>query len=53
MKLGWQICAEMGALAASYCLEQRGTQNHTYTPAEFVTRFRQHFDDQGYLDSLL
>jgi adenosine kinase len=53
MHLGWQTCAQMGALAASYCLEQRGTLSHSYTPAEFVARFRQHFDDQGALDSLL
>jgi adenosine kinase len=43
----------MGSLAASYCLEQRGTQNHAYTPEEFIARFRQHFDDQGALDALL
>jgi adenosine kinase len=43
----------MGALAAAYCLEQRGTQVHHYTPAEFITRYRFHFDDQGALDTLL
>jgi adenosine kinase len=54
-KLGfdWNTCGEMGALAATYVLEQHGTQNHHYTPAEFVARFRQHFDDQGVLDALL
>ena len=30
----------MGALAATYCLEKRGPQEHTYTPAEFVARYR-------------
>ncbi len=51
--LDWQTCGQMGALAASYCLENKGTQNHCYTRAEFVARYRQHFDDQGALDSLL
>ena len=51
--LDWPTCGGMGALAATYVLEQRGTQNHHYTPAEFVARYRQHFDDQGVLDALL
>lgn len=51
--LDWQTCGQMGALAATYCLEQPGTQNHVYTPAEFVARYREHFDDRGTLDILL
>lgn len=51
--LPWEISARMGALAATYVLEQFGTQNHYFTPDEFVTRFRQHFDDGGLLDALL
>ena len=43
----------MGALAATYCLEQLGPQNHHYTRAEFVQRYREHFDDAGVLDALL
>ncbi len=50
--LDLQTCGQMGALAATYCLEQKGTQNHFYTPAEFIERYRQHFDDQGALDVL-
>jgi adenosine kinase len=53
LKLDWQTCGQMGALAATYCLERRGTQNHTYTPEEFVERYRTQFDDQGALDALL
>lgn len=53
MGLDWVTCGQMGTLAATYCLEQRGTQNHSYTPAEFVARYRKHFDDQGALDALL
>lgn len=51
--LNWKICGQMGALAATYCLEHRGPQNHSYTPVEFVTRYRKYFDDQGALDALL
>ena len=49
----WKLCGEIGSLAAVYCLEQNGPQNHTYTREEFVKRFREHFDDGGKLDSLL
>ncbi len=48
-----ETCGQMGTLAATYCLEREGTQGHTYTPAEFITRFRQHFDDHKQLDGLL
>lgn len=51
--LSLERCGQMGALAATYCLENQGTQGHSYTLAEFVTRFRQTFDDQGELDSLM
>ena len=51
--LDWETCGRMGALAAAYCLEQRGTQTHFFTPAEFVARFREHFDDFGELDFLI
>jgi adenosine kinase len=49
----WQTAGQMGALAATYCLEERGTQNHTYSLKEFVARYRENFDDQGRLDSLI
>lgn len=49
----WKLCAQMGAVAATYCIEHNGPQNHRYTPEEFVVRFRKHFDDGGKLDQLL
>ncbi len=49
----WKLCGEIGSLSAVYCLEQRGTQNHYYTSADFVKRFRRHFDDGGRLDVFL
>ncbi len=50
--LEWDICGKMGALAATYCLEAMGTQEHGYTPEEFITRFREHFDDHEALNVL-
>ena len=47
------LCARMGALAATYCLEEMGTQAHCYLMKDFVTRFRTLFDDGGELDVLL
>lgn len=52
-QLDLKLCAEMGALAAAYCLEVDGPQSHHFTPETFIKRFREHFDDQGILDILL
>ena len=49
----WPLSGRIGALAAAYVLEQHGTQNHHYTLAEFVARFRTAFDDHGALDAWL
>jgi adenosine kinase len=48
----WPVCGQMGALAATYCLERVGPQNHKFSRAEFLTRFRQHFDDAELLNEL-
>jgi adenosine kinase len=53
LNLDWETCGKMGALAAAYCLETRGPQEHSYTPAEFVARYRENFNDQGKLNKLL
>ncbi|PKO21497.1 MAG: carbohydrate kinase family protein [Chloroflexi bacterium HGW-Chloroflexi-1] len=41
----WEVTGRLGALAATYCLEQVGTMNHRYTVAEFVARYRESFGD--------
>ncbi len=51
--LDWLTCGQMGVLAATYCLEQHGPQGHSFTPAEFVARYRRYYDDKGKLDVLL
>lgn len=55
MQLGlpWQVAGRVGALAATYVLEQIGPQSHQYTPQSFVARYRQQFDDEGALDVML
>ena len=50
--LDWDIAGRMGALAATYVLEQMGTINHSYTTEQFITRYRRHFDDDGALEQL-
>jgi len=47
-----QTCGQMGALAATYVLEQKGTQNHHYSVTEFIKRYREHFNDHGVLNAL-
>ena len=49
----WSISGRMGALAATYVLENVGTQSHSYTRAQFVDRYRENFDDEGIVDTLL
>jgi adenosine kinase len=48
--LDLNTCGRMGALAATYCLENPGPQGHSYTPGEYVQRYRSIFEDQGKLD---
>ncbi|MBI4789458.1 MAG: carbohydrate kinase family protein [Chloroflexi bacterium] len=48
-RLPWQTTGQMGALAATYALEEYGTQNHRYAYAEFVARYRERFGDANEL----
>ena len=48
--LDLNTCGRMGALAATYCLESPGPQGHSYTPGDYVQRYRSIFEDQGKLD---
>jgi adenosine kinase len=51
--LGFERCGQMGALAATYCLESDGPQGHSYDIDSFTQRFRIHFDDRNDLDLLI
>lgn len=51
--LPWPVCGQLGAVAATYAIESVGTQNHRYSVQEFVERYRQHYEEDGQLDTLL
>jgi len=52
-RLDMETCGRMGALAATYCLENHGSQGQSYTVDEFVARYRQVFGSRDDLDCLL
>lgn len=43
--LPWTTTGRIAALAATYVLEQHGTQNHRYSLTEFIARYRAVFGD--------
>jgi adenosine kinase len=49
----WETTGRIAALAATYVLEQHGTQDHSYTLEEFVARYRRLFGDAPELEDLL
>ena len=42
----------LGSLAATYALEQHGTQSHRYELPEFIARFIQEFGEWKELEKL-
>ena len=48
-----ETSATVGALAATYALEKIGPQNHDFSAAGFVARYRSLADDGGRLERLL
>jgi adenosine kinase len=49
----WEICGRLGALAATYCLEEVGTQNHRFTRAEFLARYTKAFGKDPEVEKIL
>lgn len=43
--LDWETCGKIGALAATYCVEHEGPQEHTFTWADFRARYRRAFGE--------
>jgi adenosine kinase len=41
--LPYEVCAQMGSVAATYALEHMGGLSHAYTWDEFKTRYQEHF----------
>lgn len=52
-RLSLERCGQMGSIAATYCIEADGPMGHKFNLTEFITRFRQNFDDGGELDQLM
>ena len=44
-KMPWQTTGRIGSLAATYALEEHGTQNHRYDLGEFSQRYREAFGE--------
>ncbi len=51
-RLPWQVVGQMGSLAATYVLEEHGTQRHHYNLASFIRRYGECFGDSAPLLSL-
>jgi adenosine kinase len=41
------VCAQLGSVAATYCLEHLGGQSHAYTWEEFSLRYAENFGPLG------
>jgi len=42
-KMDWETTGRLGSLAATYALEEYGTQSHRYTREDFIARYQQVF----------
>jgi adenosine kinase len=43
----YEVCARLGAVAATYALEHLGGQSHAYTWPEFRERYEERFGPAG------
>lgn len=46
------VAGRMASVSACYAIENRGTQEHTYTPAEFMARYAENFGASPELEQL-
>jgi adenosine kinase len=49
----WEVCGRLGSVAATYVIEQHGTQRHTYTRQQIANRYRELFGDTQELEDLV
>jgi len=52
-RLSWPATGRVAALAAAYAIEQRGCQEHHFTPAEFLKRYAAAFGSSSEVESAL
>jgi len=50
--LPWETAGRMGSLAATYALEEHGTQLHHFTVDSFIRRYDECFGDSSALEVL-
>ena len=43
---GWELIGQIAATAASFAIEEYGTQNHYFTLEEFNARLKKAFDQE-------
>lgn len=43
---GWKACIKTATVAASFCVEKQGTQNHTFTREGFKKRYQETWGEQ-------
>jgi adenosine kinase len=48
----WPTVGRVAALAAVYAIEQEGTQEHAYSIAEFITRYKANYGPSAEIESL-
>ncbi len=49
----WDVCGRLGAIAATYVLEQHGTQRHSYNRSQIADRYRELFGDNEALNDFV
>ncbi|MBN1218803.1 MAG: carbohydrate kinase family protein [Anaerolineae bacterium] len=49
----WEVSGRLGSVAATYVLEQHGTQRHTYTRRQVAVRYRELFGNAAELEDLV
>lgn len=49
----WEVCGRLGSIAATYVLEQHGTQRHTFNRQQIAHRYRELFGDTEELENLV
>ncbi|MDM8520970.1 carbohydrate kinase family protein [Anaerolineales bacterium HSG6] len=49
----WDVCGRLGSIAATYVLEQHGTQRHGYSRSQFADRYRDVYGDIEELEDFL
>ncbi len=49
----WDVCGRLGAVAATFVLEQHGTQRHSFTRKQLANRYRDVFGNHNVLEGFM